>query len=168
MTGKGGIVLARKMKGQPNDGQTIGIAVTESFNYSMLATKKAGYTEKDFTYITTTAGSQMGIYARKDKGWKSWDDVIKAAKSGKQIKFGGMSPKHADIMYLLGRKAGVKFNPVLLRGGRAVLNAVTAGDVDFGFWRRYSEQGHQGRHHGALPVRRNHAPEDQPQCADLR
>ncbi len=133
VTGKGGVTLARKMKSEPNDGQTIGIAVTESFNYSMAATKNAGYSLNDFTFITTTAGSQMGVYGKTDKGWKSWDDVVKAAKGGKTIKIGGMSPKHADLIYLLGQKAGVKFNPVILRGGKKVLNAVTAGDVDLGF-----------------------------------
>ena len=132
VTGKGGAVLARKMKGEPNDGLTIGIAVTETFGYNMLATKNPGYSVGDFSFITTTAGSQMGIYAKSEMGWKSWDDVIKAAK-GKTLKFGVMSQKLADIAFLLGQKRGVKFNTVQLRGGRAVMNAVTAGDVDIGF-----------------------------------
>ena len=44
-----------------------------------------------------------------------------------------MSPKHADINFMLEQKFGVKFNTVILRGGRKVLNAVTAGDVDLGY-----------------------------------
>ena len=80
VTGKGGAVMARKLKTQPNDGLTFGIAVTETFGYNMLAVKKAGYSAGDFTFVTTTAGSQMGIVAKTDRGWKTIQDVIAAAK----------------------------------------------------------------------------------------
>ena len=52
ITGKGGVVMARKLKNLPNDGLSIGMAVTEVFGYNMLASKKAGYKVSDFTYIT--------------------------------------------------------------------------------------------------------------------
>lgn len=133
VAGKGGAVLAKKMKGEPNDGQTIGLAVTEAFEYNMLASKSPGFTHTDFTYITTTAGSQMGAYVRSSSGWKTWDDLVKAARDGQTVKVGVMGPKLADITYVLGKKFGVQFNTVVLKGGRDVLNAVTAGDVDLGF-----------------------------------
>ncbi len=133
VTGKGGAVMARKLKTQPNEGLTIGIAVTETFGYNMLAVKKAGYSVDDFTYVTTTAGSQMGIVAKTGRGWKSIQDVIAAAKGGAPIKLGAMSAKLADIAYTIEQKYGVKFNTVVFRGGRKVLNAITAGDVDVGW-----------------------------------
>ena len=133
VTGKGGAVMARKLKSQPNDGLTIGIAVTETFGYNMLAVKKAGYAADDFTYVTTTAGSQMGIVAKTSRGWKSIQDVIAAAKGGATIKLGAMSTRLADIAYTIEQKYGVKFNTVMFRGGRKVLNAITAGDVDVGW-----------------------------------
>ena len=133
VTGKGGAVMARKLKSQPNDGLTIGIAVTETFGYNMLAVKKAGYSADDFTYVTTTAGSQMGIVAKTSRGWKSIQDVIAAAKGGATVKLGAMSAKLADIAYTIEQKYGVKFNTVVFRGGRKVLNAITAGDVDVGW-----------------------------------
>ncbi|MBT4588836.1 MAG: tripartite tricarboxylate transporter substrate binding protein [Rhodospirillaceae bacterium] len=133
VTGKGGVVMARKLKGLPNDGLTIGMAVTEVFGYNMLASKKAGYKTDDFTYIATTTSSQMGIVANTSKGWKTFADVIAAAKKGKVFKFAGMSAKHADINFLIEQKYGVKFNTVVLRGGRKVMNAIIAGDVDLGY-----------------------------------
>ena len=133
VTGKGGVVMARKLKGLPNDGLTIGMAVTEVFGYNMLASKKAGYKTDDFTYIATTTSSQMGIVANTSKGWKTFADVIAAAKKGKVFKFAGMSAKHADINLLIEQKYGVKFNTVVLRGGRKVMNAIIAGDVDLGY-----------------------------------
>ena len=133
VTGKGGAVMARKLKTQPSDGLTIGIAVTETFGYNMLAVKKAGYSADDFTFVTTTAGSQMGIVAKTSRGWKTIQDVIAAAKAGKTVKLGAMSAKLADIAYTIQQKYGVKFNTVVFRGGRKVLNAITAGDVDVGW-----------------------------------
>lgn len=133
VAGRGGSIMARKLKSMPNDGSTIGMAVTESFGYNMVASKKIGYTEKDFTFIATTTSSQMGIVAKTDKGWKTFQDVIDAAKKGKVFKFAGMSAKHADINFLIEQKYGVKFNTVILRGGRKVMNAITAGDVDLGY-----------------------------------
>lgn len=133
VTGKGGGVMARKLKGQPNDGLTFGIAVTQTFVYNVLAMKKPGYAVDDFTYVTTTAGSQLGIVAKTSRGWKSIEDVIAAAKSGTAIKLGAMGPKLGDIAYVMEQKFGVKFNTVMMRGGRAVLNAITAGDVDVGW-----------------------------------
>ena len=131
--GKAGGIMARKLKNMPADGLSIGMAVTESFGYAMLVSKKAGYAAKDFTYIATTTSSQMGIVTNTSKGWKTFKDVIAAAKTGKVFKFAGMSPKHADINFLIEQKFGVKFNTVILRGGRKVMNAITAGDVDLGY-----------------------------------
>ena len=133
MPGKAGGIMARKLKNMPADGLSIGMAVTESFGYAMLAQKKAGYKVSDFTYIATTTSSQMGIVAKTSKGWKTFKDVIAVAKKGKVFKFAGMSPKHADINFLIEKKFGVKFNTVILRGGRKVMNAITAGDVDLGY-----------------------------------
>ena len=133
VTGKGGAVMARKLKAQPADGLAIGIAVTETFGYNMLAAKNAGYAADDFTFVTTTAGSQMGLVAKADRGWKSIEDAIAAAKAGEAVKVGAMSQRLADLTYAVERKFGVSFNTVMFRGGRAVVNAVTAGDVDMGW-----------------------------------
>ena len=133
MTGKAGGVMARKLKTLPADGLTIGMAVTDTFGYAMLASKNPGYNADDLTYITTTTSSQMGIIAKTDKGWKTFRDVIAEAKKGKIFRFAGMSPKHADINFLIEQKYGIRFNTVILRGGRKVMNAVTAGDVELGY-----------------------------------
>ncbi|MEZ5676806.1 MAG: hypothetical protein R3D81_16760 [Thalassovita sp.] len=60
VTGKGGMNLAMALKDQPNDGTVIGMVVTETLGYNMLAAN-AGVTPKIFTAISTTAGFQMGI-----------------------------------------------------------------------------------------------------------
>ena len=132
VTGKGGLNLAAAMKSEANDGTVIGMAVTETLGYNMAASN-SGMTPADFTPITTTAGFQMGVVARSDKGWKTMADVVAAAKSGQDIRFGVMSPRLADLAYLLGKAQGVDFNIISVKGGKAVMNGVNAGDMDIGF-----------------------------------
>lgn len=132
VTGKGGLNLANALKGQPNDGTAIGLVVTETLGYNMAAAN-AGMTPDDFTGLTTTAGFQMGVVARTDKGWATFDDMIAAAKAGQDVRFGAMSPKLADLAYLLGKAQGVDFNIVNVKGGKGVMNGVNAGDLDVGF-----------------------------------
>lgn len=132
VTGKGGVNLLQALKEQPNDGSAIGMVVTESLGYNLYSAN-AGMTPADFTPLTTTAGFQMGVVAPSSKGWATFDDMIAAAKAGEQIRFGVMSPRLADLAYLLAKAQGVEFNIISVRGGKAVLDGVTAGDMDVGF-----------------------------------
>ena len=134
VAGKGGVVMSGQLKEQPADGLSIGMAVTESYGYNMIASKKSGYTKDDFTFLTTTTGSQMGIYAKTERGWKTIADVVAAMSGGEEIAFGTMSPKLADGAFLLGEKLGVKFNIVTgLKGGKGIMNALVADDIDIGW-----------------------------------
>lgn len=132
VTGKGGLNLANALKDSPNDGTVIGMAVTETFGYNMAASN-AGMSPEDFTGLTTTAGFQMAVVSPSSKGWNTMQDVIAEAKGGQDIRFGVMSPKLADLAYLLGKAQGVDFNIVEVKGGKGVMNGVNAGDLDLGF-----------------------------------
>ncbi|MEM8591357.1 MAG: tripartite tricarboxylate transporter substrate-binding protein [Pseudomonadota bacterium] len=132
VTGKGGLNLAAAIRDEPADGSVIGMVVTETMGYNMRAAD-AGMTPEMYTPIATTAGFQMGIVAPSGKGWKTFADVVAAAKAGEDIRFGTMSPKLSDLAYLLGEANGVEFNIVQVRGGRAVMDGVNAGDMDLGF-----------------------------------
>ena len=71
------------MKGR-NDGTVIGMAVTETYGYNMVANPKAGFTQADITPLTTTAGFQMGIVSLASKGWNDFGDVIAVRRLVKQ------------------------------------------------------------------------------------
>lgn len=133
VTGKGGLNLLKAMKGQPNDGSVIGIMVTESLAYNRLVAGDSGLELSDFTPLTTTAGFQMGLVAKTESGYKTFDDVVAASSGGEKLRFGAMSPKLADLAYLLGKAHDIEFNIVSLKGGKAVMNALNAGDVDLGW-----------------------------------
>jgi len=132
-TGKGGINLLKSLKDSPNDGTVIGMIVSEALGYNLVVAKDSGVKVEDFTPLTTTAGFQMGIVAKTGKGWKTFRDVLKTAKEGQAIRFGVMSPKLADIAYLLGKANGVEFNIVSAKGGKGVMDGLNAGDIDVGF-----------------------------------
>lgn len=132
VTGKGGVNLLAALRNAPNDGTAIGMVVTESLGYN-LAAANAGMTPADFTGLSTTAGFQMGIVSLSSKGWTSFADVVAASKGGEPLRFGTMSPKLADLAYLLGEAQGIDLNIVSVKGGKAVMNGVNAGDLDLGF-----------------------------------
>lgn len=132
VTGKGGVNALIALKGMPADGTAIAMVVTESIGYNSAAAKGASLTPADFTGLTTTAGFQMAVVAKAEKGWTSVEDMIAAAKEG-ELRFGTMSPRLSDLAFLLGDAQGVDFNIVQVRGGRAVMDGVQAGDMDLGF-----------------------------------
>lgn len=131
VTGKGGLNAVKALQGEPKDGTSIAMIVTETLGYN-LAAANAG-DPSIATAITTTAGSQMAIVSMASKGYSTFADVIAAAKGGEEIRFGVMSPSLADLAYVVGKENGVEFNIISVRGGKAVMNGLTAGDMDVGF-----------------------------------
>lgn len=133
MTGAGGINAIRALQDMPADGTAIAMVVTESLGYNAAANPDAGVTPDVVTPLTTTAGFQMAVVAPASSGWTSFEDMITAAQGGQDIRFGVMSPKLADLAYLLGEANDAEFNIISVRGGRAVMDGVVAGDMDVGF-----------------------------------
>jgi len=130
VAGKGGAVMARDLADDPADGLTIGMTVTEALTYSPFAMRDAGYALEDFDLLTTTAGTQMALFAKASRGWATMHDVIAAAKSGDSLSVGAFSPRVADAIYLLSQKTGVDFKTVMVKGGKGSINGVMADDLD--------------------------------------
>lgn len=130
-TGKGGLNAVRALNGEPTDGTAIAMIVTETLGYNMAAADAGG--PDAVTPITTTAGTEMAVVALASKGYKTLGDVIEAAKNKEQIHFGTMSPALSDLAYVIGKLNDVEFNVVQVRGGRAVMDGLNAGDMDVGF-----------------------------------
>lgn len=141
VAGKGGANLANALKGAPPDGLTLGMAVTETFAYIPLADANAGYRPTDFTYITTTASTQMGLVAQSKKGWKTLDDLVALAKSGQPLTIAAMSPRIEDITVYIADHYQIPINIVSVRGGKGSLNAIVADDVDAGWVAGIQEKG---------------------------
>ncbi len=126
--GGGGAVMAAQLKNAIPDGQTIGLAINTTFDFATL--KNDNLSIDDFTYITMTAGSQTGILARKDSGWKTLEDLTAAAKGGTKIvwsNWGALVQAGSDVV---ANKLGIKVNHLRMKGGKATLNALVAKDAN--------------------------------------
>ncbi|MEL7099420.1 MAG: tripartite tricarboxylate transporter substrate-binding protein [Pseudomonadota bacterium] len=130
-TGKGGLNAVKALNAEPTDGSAIAMIVTETLGYNAAAAGLDG--PGSATPITTTAGTEMAVVALSSSGYKTLGDVIEAAKGGADIRFGVMSPALAYLAYVIGKENGVDFNIISVRGGKAVMNGLNAGDMDIGF-----------------------------------
>lgn len=126
--GGGGTVMAAQLKNAPPDGQTVGLAINTTFDFATL--KNDNLSIDDFTYITMTAGSQTGILARADSGWKTLEDMAAAAKSGTKIVWSNWGDLVQAGSELVADKLGIKVNHLRMKGGKATLNALLAKDAN--------------------------------------
>lgn len=126
--GGGGTVMAAQLKKAPADGQIIGLAINTTFDFATL--NNDALSIDDFTYITMTAGSQTGILARADSGWKTLEDVAAASKSGTKIVWSNWGALVQAGSEVVGDKLGIKVNHLRMKGGKATLNALVAKDAN--------------------------------------
>jgi len=126
--GGGGAVMAAQLKNAPVDGQTVGLAINTTFDFATLKNKNLSL--DDFTYITTTAGSQMAILARTDSGWKTLDDMVAAAKGGKKIVWANWGAQVQAGAEIVARHFGIKVNHLRGKGGKSGMNALVARDAN--------------------------------------
>lgn len=130
VAGRDGLAIAVDLAKEPADGLTVGITTFDTFAYALQTAGRIGVTLDDFTFLSSLTGTQTGLIARADRGWTTLGDAIAAAKAGENISIGVMNQKLADGTYLIGRENGVEFTMVMIDGGRAGLNGVTAKDLD--------------------------------------
>lgn len=127
--GSGGRVMAAQLKDAPKDGQTVGLAINSTFDFP----SGKNINIDDFTYLTMTAGSQMAILARADSGWKTLDDMVKAAKSGTKIVWANWGNQVQAGAELVARHYGITVNHLHGKGGKSAVNALVAKDANVGW-----------------------------------
>ena len=130
--GRGGLVLANRLRGERADGTVIGMVPSDAMGYSMVVAGD-GMSLGDFTALATTASFDMGVVALPTRGWADIGEVFDAMRAGQSVRFGVMSEKLADFATIIGEENGVEFNIVSVDGGAGVMNGVMAGDLDIGF-----------------------------------
>jgi tripartite-type tricarboxylate transporter receptor subunit TctC len=128
MAGAGGSVMAAYLKNQPADGTVIGLALDTTFTFASI--DNDGIAFEDFTYITTTAASQTGVIARADSGWKTMDDVAKAAKSGTKLVWTNYSAQTQLASEVIAKQLEIDVNHVKGKGGKSGVNSLVAQDAN--------------------------------------
>ena len=127
--GGGGRVMAAQLKDAPADGQTVGLAINSTFDFP--AGKNINI--DDFTHLTMTAGSQMAILARTDSGWKTLEDMVKAAKSGTKIVWANWGDQVQAGAAVVAKQNGITVNHLRGKGGKSAVNALVAKDANVGW-----------------------------------
>ncbi len=126
--GDDGTVMSAQLKDAAPDGQTIGFAIDTTYNFSTI--NLDNLSPEDFTYITTTAGSQVGILVRTESGWTSLDDLKAAAESGENIVWANWGPQVEAGSELVARELGIEVNHLRTKGGRGAMNALVSMDAN--------------------------------------
>jgi tripartite-type tricarboxylate transporter receptor subunit TctC len=131
--GGGGAVMAKELKREAADGYALGFSVSQVFSSDPVYKRDPGYGSDDFTYLGTIAAFQMAAVALSDKGWKTLDDAMRAAKEKGEISWASMGTELNYAARMAGEKYGVKVRVVPTRGGAEVMTQVLGGHVDIGW-----------------------------------
>lgn len=132
-TGNSGLNLLTALKKEPADGTAIGMGISETLTYNLIAAEDSGLSLDQFTPLATTAAFQLGLVAMAKGDFSSWDKLKAAAAAGKKIRFGTATTRQADLAYSFSKGAGLDFNIISVKGGKAIMNGLRAGDMDIGW-----------------------------------
>jgi tripartite-type tricarboxylate transporter receptor subunit TctC len=131
--GAAGIVAATQLKSEAPDGHTIMVSNSNAMSISWQSLANPPYTVDDFTYISSLATPVCGWVARSSGAYKSWKDIVTAAKAGKSISFGAYSPDNRLMLDYVAKQENISFKVVNFKSTTEVMTAVLGGHVDFGF-----------------------------------
>ncbi|WP_353476349.1 tripartite tricarboxylate transporter substrate binding protein (plasmid) [Salipiger sp. H15] len=129
--GEDGTVMSAQLKSEAPDGQTLGFAITTTYDFAPM--NSDNLSPEDFTYITTTAGSQMAVLARADSGWNTLEDLQAAAAGGEQIVWANWGTQVEAGAELVARGLGISVNHLRTEGGKGALNALVSMDANVGW-----------------------------------
>ncbi|NVK72222.1 MAG: tripartite tricarboxylate transporter substrate binding protein [Oceanospirillaceae bacterium] len=130
--GGSGTNAMRSVAKAKNDGYTL-IATTSSPLFVTPAVRPVGYDSvKDFTPILNYSGPYHGVLVQADSPYKSFKELMAAAKSGKSISYGtagAMGGPHLSFE-LIARETGAKLKHVPFNGAGSATAALLGGHVD--------------------------------------
>ncbi len=129
--GEDGTVMSAQLKSEAPDGQTLGFAITTTYDFAPM--NSDNLSPEDFTYITTTAGSQMAVLARADSGWETLEDLQAAAAGGEQIVWANWGTQVEAGAELVARGLDISVNHLRTQGGKGALNALVSMDANVGW-----------------------------------
>tara|TARA_R110001599_G_scaffold66408_9_gene187777 strand:- start:1503 stop:2441 length:939 start_codon:yes stop_codon:yes gene_type:complete len=129
--GDDGLVMSAQLMNEEPDGQTLGFAITTTYDFAPMSSDNLS--PEDFTYIITTAGSQMAVLARSESGWETLEDVKAAAEAGEEIVWANWGTQVEAGAEIVARALGIDVNHQRTEGGRGVLNALVAMDANVGW-----------------------------------
>jgi tripartite-type tricarboxylate transporter receptor subunit TctC len=129
--GGGGGVMFAALLAAPTDGYTIG-SVTAAQMAALQAQLKNDFSFDSFDFLCNVQLEPYAIAVLTDSPWQSIGDVVEAAKSGKNILFGGQGTGSSmHLMALqLSKLADVKFTWLPYQGGAESVTNLLGGHAE--------------------------------------
>ena len=132
-TGLAGAMATMYVYGQPSDGQTLLMNAENPTLYKLLGYSDVDY--DDFECVLLAATEIVGVIVPADSKWKTFTEIVDAAKSGQEIveattNVGGMP---WTLTAMLGNVTGASFIQEWYAGDMAARDAVVNGKADFTF-----------------------------------
>ena len=128
--GAGGAVGASRLKNSKPDGYNLGGNTSLAFALSTNL-GKVDYSADDFTYLASIAETQPAFVAVPGKGWKTWQDMIAAAKKKGSLSYASQTPWDKMAIKVINKKSKVNLVAVPTKGGGEMIPALLGGHVDF-------------------------------------
>lgn len=129
--GASGVIGTSSMLSAPADGYTFAVVfdthgVNQSLNPNMPYDSK-----KDIVPLVLVGTSAMVLTSNVSNEYKTFADVVAAAKAKKNVSFGSIGNGSLGhlAMALLGKNAGLEFNHIPYKGGGPLMTDAVAGHV---------------------------------------
>nr|WP_321527127.1 tripartite tricarboxylate transporter substrate binding protein [uncultured Cohaesibacter sp.] len=171
MPGGSGANAMRAVAAADADGYTL-IAATSSPSFVTPALRPVGYDPlKDFEPVLNYSGPYHGVLVKADSPYKTFEEMIKAAKSGTSLSFGtagALGGAHLAFTSVA-KQSGAALQHVPFNGASAATAAVLGGHVDVALVPAYRDlvQAGQLRLLGVLDGSRDPEFPDAPTLKDL-
>jgi tripartite-type tricarboxylate transporter receptor subunit TctC len=131
--GANGSLSGVALKDAKPDGYTLGQIHTGTFRAALMAEKPAYDPLNDFTYIIQLSGSVHGIVVRTDSPYKTFEDLVAAAKADpEKLTYGTFGPASVQnlVMVDLQQRLGIKLTHVPYKGGSDLYNGLLGSQID--------------------------------------
>jgi tripartite-type tricarboxylate transporter receptor subunit TctC len=131
--GANGSLSGVALKDAKPDGYTLGQIHTGTFRAALMTEKPAYDPLNDFTYIIQLSGSVHGIVVRTDSPYKTFEDLVAAAKADpEKLTYGtfGQASVQNLVMVDLQQRLGIKMTHVPYKGGSDLYNGLLGSQID--------------------------------------
>jgi tripartite-type tricarboxylate transporter receptor subunit TctC len=133
-TGAGGGVMAAQLKSAAPDGYSLGLTISHAYTGNPVVSPSAArYAVSDFTHLATVSKGQCALVTSTEKPYRTFEDLIVAAKRGEQPVYAAQSPLTKIVADYIAKVAGVKFRVISVQGGGETMQAILGGHADFAF-----------------------------------
>ena len=131
--GANGSLSGVALKDARPGGYTLGQIHTGTFRAALMTDKPAYDPLNDFTYIIQLSGSVHGIVVRTDSPYKTFEDLVAAAKADpEKLTYGtfGQASVQNLVMVDLQQRLGIKMTHVPYKGGSDLYNGLLGSQIN--------------------------------------